>query len=160
MSTYKLLILTACCALLAACSGGEPTTAPAATEPPPARVYIVSPADGATLTSPVTVVFGIENFGIAPAGTYDAATGHHHLLIDTQLPALDQPIPADGQHVHFGKGQTETSLELGPGSHTLQLLLGDGNHVPHDAALISEPVTIVIKESITDSITDAPDAVE
>jgi hypothetical protein len=156
MSTYKLLILTACCALLAACSDGERTTAPAAAEPPPARVYIVSPADGATLTSPVTVVFGIENFGVAPAGTYEAATGHHHLLVDTELPPLDQPIPADGQHLHFGKGQTETSLELAPGSHTLQLLLGDGNHVPHDAALISGPVTIII----TESITDAPNAVE
>ena len=112
-----------------------------------ARVFIASPADGETLTSPVTVVFGIENFRVAPAGTFEAGTGHHHLLIDTDLPPLNQPIPADANHLHFGKAQTEATIELAPGQHTLQLVLGDGYHVPHDPALISTPVTITVTES-------------
>jgi len=118
-------------------------------EATPARVFIVSPADGAEVTSPVTVVFGIEEFTLAPAGTYDAATGHHHLLVDVDLPPIDQPIPADDNHLHFGKAQSETTLELKPGKHTLRLLLGDGNHVPHDPALISEPITITVIENPT-----------
>jgi Domain of unknown function (DUF4399) len=112
-----------------------------------ARVFIVSPADGATVGSPVTVVFGIENFGLAPAGTFEPDTGHHHLLIDTTLPPLNQPIPADANHLHFGKAQTEAVVELTPGQHTLQLVLGDGYHVPHDPALISTPVTINVTAS-------------
>jgi hypothetical protein len=114
-----------------------------------ARVFIVSPADGETLTSPVTVVFGIENFRVAPAGTFEAGTGHHHLLIDTDLPPLNQPIPADANHMHFGKAQTEATIELAPGPHKLQLVLGDGYHVPHDPALISAPITITVTESAT-----------
>jgi len=112
-----------------------------------ARVFIVSPADGETLTSPVTVVFGVENFRVAPAGTFEAGTGHHHLLIDTDLPPLNQPIPADANHLHFGKAQTEATIELAPGPHKLQLVLGDGYHVPHDPALISTPITITVTES-------------
>jgi len=163
MNYRSLILLVITAALVHACSGGndnqptpdqqpaaEPQSAavqqPAATEEV-ARVFIVSPADGAEVSSPVTVVFGIEKFGLAPAGTADANTGHHHLLVDTDLPALDQPIPSDANHLHFGKAQTETSLELEPGEHTLQLLLGDGNHVPHDTALISAPVTITVIES-------------
>src|SRR3546814_5974839 len=85
--------------------------------------------------------------GIAPAGTAVENTGHHHLLIDTGLPPLDQPIPADAQHVHFGKGQTETTITLSPGKHTLQLLLGDQNHIPHVPAVFSNVVTITVKRS-------------
>lgn len=152
--------------LLQACSGSDnssstaPQTqaaqndAPAAEAVTPtdsgfssANVFIVSPADGETLTSPVTVVFGVENFRVAPAGTFEAGTGHHHLLIDTDLPPLNQPIPADANHLHFGKAQTEATIELGPGPHTLQLVLGDGYHVPHDPALISTPITITVTES-------------
>ena len=148
MNYRRILVLAAMATLVQACSGGNDSQQ-AADQPPAAaeevaRVFIASPANGATVSSPITVVFGIENFGLAPAGTQDAETGHHHLLVDTDLPALDQPIPADANHLHFGKAQTETSLELSPGEHTLQLLLGDGNHVPHDTALISEPISITV----------------
>lgn len=152
--------------LLQACSGGDSNSsiatpkqatqkdAPAAEAATAAdsgfssaRVFIVSPADGETVTSPVTVVFGVENFRVAPAGTFEAGTGHHHLLIDTDLPPLNQPIPADANHMHFGKAQTEATIELAPGPHKLQLVLGDGYHVPHDPALVSTPITITVTES-------------
>jgi hypothetical protein len=103
------------------------------------EIYIITPTDGATLESPVTVRFGLRGMGVAPA------TGHHHLLVDTTLPDLTQPIPADDHHRHFGGGQTEVTLELTPGSHTLQLLLGDQNHVPHDPPVASSPVTITVR---------------
>ena len=108
--------------------------------------YIVSPANGATVRSPVTVVFGLRApWGVAPAGTQVEGTGHHHLLVDAPLPALDKPIPKDDQHLHFGKGQTETVLKLAPGKHTLQLLLGDFAHVPHTPPVMSEVVTITVE---------------
>ncbi|MEE4186152.1 MAG: DUF4399 domain-containing protein [Gammaproteobacteria bacterium] len=150
---YTGLLLAAA---LSACSNTDEAPTPAA--PPAAQaeaeapaaaagqVFIVSPADGAAVTSPVTVSFGIEGFSVAPAGTYDAATGHHHLIIDAPLPDLDMPVPADANHIHFGKGQTETTLELEPGEHTLQLLLGDGNHVPHEPPLYSPVITITVTE--------------
>src|SRR3546814_18128161 len=87
--------------------------------------------------------------GIAPAGTAVENTGHHHLLIDTGLPPLDQPIPADAQHVHFGKGQTETTITLSPGKHTLQLLLGDQNHIPHVPAVFRSEERRVGKECVS-----------
>ncbi len=112
-----------------------------------ASVFIISPEDGAVVTSPVTVKFGIEGMQVAPAGTMEPNTGHHHLLVDLEeLPPLDQPIPADENHIHFGKGQTEVELELTPGEHSLQLLLGDGSHVPHDPPLVSETITITVEE--------------
>lgn len=111
-----------------------------------ARVYIITPADGAHVSSPVTIRFGLSNMGIAPAGTGVENTGHHHLLIDTGLPPLDQPVPADENHLHFGKGQTETRLELAPGKHTLQLLLGDHAHIPHQPPVMSEPISITVVE--------------
>lgn len=113
--------------------------------PEGASVYIVSPADGATVSSPVTVVFGLKGMGVAPAGTESEKTGHHHLIIDAPLPPADEPIPADDNHVHFGGGQTEYTIELLPGTHTLQLLLGDLNHVPHDPVVASEPITITVE---------------
>ena len=159
MNHSKALSALLCALSLAACSNPEgnapaagtaaeesATTGQAAAPDADDRVFIVSPTDGDVVTSPVTVTFGIEGFSIAPAGTYDPDTGHHHLLIDTGLPPLDQPIPADAQHVHFGKGQTETTLELQPGQHTLQLLLGDGNHVPHQPPLTSDIITITVSE--------------
>ena len=91
------------------------------------------------------VRFGLRNMGVAPAGTDIADTGHHHLLIDAELPPLDQPIPSDERHRHFGKGQTETAFELAPGTHTLQLLLGDFAHVPHEPPLASKMITITVK---------------
>ena len=111
-----------------------------------ARAYIIAPADGAVVSSPVTVVFGLSGMGVAPAGTDRANTGHHHLLIDVaELPPLDQPIPSDQHHRHFGGGQTEVTLELAPGQHTLQLLLGDHLHRPHQPPVLSEKITITVK---------------
>lgn len=115
--------------------------------PEGAKVYFISPADGTVVTSPVTVRFGLsDKMGVAPAGTDKEHTGHHHLLIDVdQLPPLDRPVPSDDHHKHFGKGQTETEIELTPGKHTLQLLLGDMNHMPHEPAVVSEKITIQVK---------------
>ena len=108
--------------------------------------YIVAPADGATLKNPVTVIFGLHNpWGVAPAGTKLDNTGHHHLLIDTPLPDMTKPIAKDDQHRHFGGGQTETTLTLSPGKHTLQLLLGDFAHVPHQPPVVSKPITITVE---------------
>ncbi|MEL7448141.1 MAG: DUF4399 domain-containing protein [Pseudomonadota bacterium] len=112
---------------------------------PEAEVYIVQPADGATVSSPVRVVFGLKGMGVAPAGVEREGTGHHHLLIDTCLPDLDRPIPADDKHRHFGGGQTETLLELAPGKHTLTLLLADHRHVPHDPAVYSKTIEITVE---------------
>jgi hypothetical protein len=107
-------------------------------------VYIISPQNGDIVRSPVKVVFGLSGMGIAPAGAQIDNTGHHHLLVDAPLPTLVAPIPADENHRHFGKGQTETELELSPGQHTLQLLLGDWSHIPHQEALFSEQITISV----------------
>lgn len=114
--------------------------------PPGAEVYIVSPKDGAKIKGPVTVVFGLKGMGIAPAGIKFDNTGHHHLIVDADAPAdLSRPLPADEHNLHFGKGQTETTLTLPPGKHTLQLLLADSLHTPHDPAVISKKVTIVVE---------------
>jgi hypothetical protein len=119
-----------------------------AREPAPAgaEAYIVSPKEGAKVKGPVTVVFGLKGMGVAPAGIKMENTGHHHLLIDSDPPAdLSQPLPANEKSVHFGKGQTETTLTLPPGRHTLQLVLGDSLHVPHEPAVISKKITIVVE---------------
>lgn len=109
-----------------------------------ATAYIISPTNGAVVTSPVNVKFGLHGMGVAPAGTDKAFTGHHHLLIDSdKLPAAGQPMGSDVKH--FGGGQTETDLELSPGVHTLQLILGDRFHVPHEPAVVSEKITITVK---------------
>jgi len=111
-----------------------------------AKLYFISPADGAELTSPITVKFGLSGMGVAPAGIDKKNTGHHHLLIDLDtLPNMSLPLPSDSQHKHFGGGQTETSLKLSPGKHTLQLLLGDMNHMPHTPAVLSSKITITVK---------------
>lgn len=118
-----------------------------AAAPENAEVYFVTPKDGASVTSPVTVRFGLRGMGVAPAGVAVPQTGHHHLLIDVEeLPPLDQPLPATDRIRHFGGGQTEVSVELAPGTHTLRLLLGDANHVPHDPPVLSKPVTITVTE--------------
>jgi hypothetical protein len=128
-----------------------PAPAPAATvprtpAPRDAYVYIGWPLDGATVSSNhVKVWFGTRNFGVAPAGVSAKNTGHHHLLIDAPLPPLDQPIPSDGHHLHFGLGQTETVIELPPGTHTLQLVMGDADHIPHDPPVMSKRITINVR---------------
>jgi len=112
-----------------------------------AEVYIVSPKDGAKIKGPVTVVFALKGMGIAPAGIKFDNTGHHHLLVDVDAPAdLSKPLPADEHNIHFGKGQTETTLTLSPGKHTLQLVLADSLHTPHDPAVISKKITIVVEK--------------
>ena len=113
--------------------------------PAGAEAYIIAPQDGATVSSPVNVKFGLKGMGVAPAGIAFENAGHHHLIIDADTPAADAPIAADASHVHFGKGQTETSLELKPGKHTLQLVLGDQLHIPHDPVVASKKITITVK---------------
>jgi hypothetical protein len=121
-----------------------PTVSPS---PAGAEVYFIGLADGATVSSPVVVHFGLKGMGIAPAGIQVENTGHHHLFIDTDLPAdLTKSIPAVPDKVlHFGKGQTETSLTLSPGKHTLQLLLGDFTHTPNNPPVMSKKITINVK---------------
>lgn len=114
--------------------------------PDKARAYIVSPTDGSVVKSPVTIIFGLEGMGIAPAGVENDQTGHHHLLIDTDPGILDlnSPLPATDQIVHFGGGQTQVTMKLPAGTHTLQLLLGDWSHVPHDPPVLSDPISITV----------------
>ncbi|RMD78138.1 MAG: DUF4399 domain-containing protein [Gammaproteobacteria bacterium] len=108
-----------------------------------ARVYIISPADGETVPRTFTVKFGLQGMGVAPAGVDRPFTGHHHLLVDGELPALDRPL---GQAVrHFGGGQTEATLTLEPGRHTLRLILGDHRHRPHQPPLVSEEVVVHVR---------------
>ncbi|MCG7876460.1 MAG: DUF4399 domain-containing protein [Candidatus Thiodiazotropha taylori] len=119
------------------------------TPPPGARVFFIDIEDGAMVDSPFKVKFGIEGFGITPAGTKGKIrhqAGHHHLLINVdQLPDLDSPIPRDEHHLHFDNGETEAVLDLPPGIHTLQLLLGDEDHEPQDPVLMSEKITVKVK---------------
>ena len=110
-----------------------------------AAVYFITPKNDDNVSGEVVVKFGLQNFGVSPAGLNVNGTGHHHLIIDADLPNLSQPIQADKNHVHFGKGQTEVKLELEPGPHTLQLLLGDYRHVPHNPPIFSNKITIVVK---------------
>lgn len=123
----------------------EPAGMPRTQAPEGARVFFITPQDGATVTSPVTVEFGLERMDVVPAGVDEPNSGHHHLLVDTELPPLDQPIPADPYHIHFGDGSTSTELELEPGEHTLVLLLGDHLHVPHDPPISSPTITITVE---------------
>ena len=112
--------------------------------PEGAKVMIVSPKDGDTVSSEFVVVFGLEGMGVAPAGIDVAGTGHHHLLVNqTELPAQGKPM--GNPPLHFGKGQTQTTLKLEPGTHTLQLIMGDKLHIPHNPPVVSEVVTITVK---------------
>ncbi|MEJ2530847.1 MAG: DUF4399 domain-containing protein [Halioglobus sp.] len=111
-----------------------------------AHAYIISPQNGETVPQTFTVRFGLSGMGVAPAGVEREGTGHHHLLIDLkELPDLDKPLPANDHIRHFGGGQTETELTLPPGTHTLQLLMGNYMHVPHDQPVMSEKITITVK---------------
>jgi hypothetical protein len=116
---------------------GGPTHSPGGAE-----VYFVNLKDGATIPTKVVIRFGLHGMGIAPAGENRENTGHHHLLIDAELPALDQPIPNDANHLHFDSGDTETEITLAPGTHTLQLLLGDKDHIAHDPPVISPRIRV------------------
>jgi hypothetical protein len=130
-----------------------PAIAGDTTRPADAKVYFINLQDGDTVSAPVRVVFGLTGMGVAPAGTEKENTGHHHLLIDRPLlgqgedgaEEADYGLPADEQHIHYGGGQTETRLDLAPGTHTLQLVLGDLNHVPHIDPVTSDQITITVK---------------
>jgi len=113
--------------------------------PADAYVYLGWPQDGSVVGPRFRIWFGTRNFGVAPAGVNKPNTGHHHLICDSPLPALDKPIANDRNHLHFGLGQTETVLELPPGTHTLQLLMGDADHVPHDPPVMSKRITITVR---------------
>jgi hypothetical protein len=115
--------------------------------PKNAQVYFIWPQDGAVIAGgKFWVRMGLRNMGVAPKGTVVADTGHHHLLIDTELPQnMNEAIPNDREHLHFGAGETEARVELPPGQHTLQLLLGDKDHVPHDPPIHSKKITVTVK---------------
>lgn len=132
-------------ALGAAALAQTPSAMPRTAAPADAKVYFISPKNGETVKGPVTVRFGLTGMGVAPAGTVAENTGHHHLIVDAPLPAMDQPLPKDATHLHFGKGQTETVLTLAPGKHTLQLVFADANHIPHNPPVNSEQITITVK---------------
>ena len=138
MRKIVLLIL----ATVAALSSAQAET-PA---PEGAELYFISPKDGDAVSNPITVRFGLKNMGVAPAGVQYENTGHHHLLINTALPPLDLPIINDEKHRHYGLGQTEATLELPPGAHTLQLLLGDFAHRPHAPPIASKRITITVSD--------------
>ena len=137
MKRPALIACTALCLLAAAAAGAATGGAP---WPADAKVFFVAPKNGDTVAGPVKVVMGAEGVEIAPAGTAKPGTGHHHILIDTDLPKGEQalaPLPMNEHVKHFGKAQTEAELTLAPGEHTLQIVVGDGNHVPYDPALAS-----------------------
>ncbi len=110
-----------------------------------ATVAILSPRNGDIVSSPVKVVFDLQGMTLAPAGDSAPNSGHHHLLVDVPAPDLGQPVPKDAQHLHFGQAQTEVEITLAPGPHTLQLLLGDSNHIPHNPPLLSDPINITVQ---------------
>lgn len=114
--------------------------------PTDARVYFITPVDGQTVAQTFTVKFGLSGMGVAPAGTQKDNTGHHHILIDGEaLPDMSKPLPATDHIKHFGGGQTETELTLSPGEHTLQLLLGNYAHVPHNKPVLSQKITVTVQ---------------
>jgi hypothetical protein len=136
--------LLATAGLLGAQETPETSRTPAADG---AEVYFLSPTDGATVSSPVVIRFGLRGMGVAPAGVDAPNTGHHHLLIDVeQPPSFNMPLPATDAIRHFGLGQTEVELALPPGRHTLQLVLGDRLHTPHEPPVVSERITITVAE--------------
>ncbi|MEM5331659.1 DUF4399 domain-containing protein [Paraburkholderia sp. JHI2823] len=141
MQRREILLALAAAALTPRLAFAERTASP-----PGAEVYIIWPPDGATIpTGKFWVRMGLRNMGVCPKGINRPNVGHHHVLVDTDLPPLDQPIPSDRNHLHFGAGETEARIELPPGKHTLQLLMGDYNHVPHDPPVYSKKITITVK---------------
>ncbi|ROO34505.1 ATPase [Pseudomonas sp. AF76] len=126
---------------------GTSMLAAAATPAPKgAQVFIVSPEDGATVPQEFKVKFGVKGIALAPAGDVTKNTGHHHLLVDVdKLPAAGAPIPTDANHMHFGKAQTEATIKLAPGKHTLQLELGDTGHIPFEPPIVSKKITVNVK---------------
>jgi len=137
------LTLSRMALVLAVCTSCS--SAIAADSPQGSKVYFISPKDGESVRNPVVVRFGLKGMGVAPAGIEMVNTGHHHLIIDAPLPDLAATIPTDEHHRHFGGGQSETEITLAPGEHTLQLLLGDHLHIPHNPPVVSEKITITVE---------------
>jgi hypothetical protein len=142
--------LTMLCTLLmlAAAGGGAAhgQNGPRTPSPPGARVFFVNVKDGATIPPNATIRFGVEGMKVVPASVNEPNTGHHHLIIDSDTPPLDTELPSDRKHLHFGSGQTETEIDLPPGKHTLQLVFGDMNHIPHDPPVVSERITVTVRQ--------------
>jgi len=134
--------------LMCACMPASSVLAGETPSPEGAKVYFINLKDGDTVTAPVFVQFGLSGMGVAPAGVDDKEnTGHHHLFVNNTLStgAYDDVIPADENHIHFGGGQTEASVALAPGTYTLQLVLGDWSHIPHDPPVVSETISITVE---------------
>ncbi len=164
---HSIPLLFIAAVTLSACGGGEPETAadeaavdeampeataaepavslPRTPSPDGARVFFITPSDGETVSSPVSIEFGIEGMTVVAAGDATPHSGHHHLIVNGELPDLSMPIPATETYIHFGDGSTSTEITLEPGTHTLQLLLGDHLHIPHDPPVTSETITITVE---------------
>lgn len=136
----KIISTLLLCLISLSCNAVDATSAPEG-----AKVYFISPANGAVIEGPVHVVMGLQGMGVAPSGVNKENTGHHHLIINANTPAPGMPIGKDENHRHFGGGQTEATIELAPGEYTLQLVLGDFAHRPHSPAVVSEKITITVK---------------
>jgi Domain of unknown function (DUF4399) len=149
--SFLICIATSGAAYSQAKVRGGPTPSPAG-----ATVYFIDLKNGATLPPNSVIHFGLRGMGVAPAGSDRENSGHHHLLIDAELPPLDQPIPSDFNHLHFGAGQTEAEVNLPPGEHTLQLLLGDKSHIPHSPPLMSERIRVRVVEAGAASAAGGP----
>lgn len=123
----------------------SPPSIKRAVSPTGSKVYFISPKNDEIVSNPVSLEFGSEGVEIVPSGQDQPATGHHHIIIDAELPNMNIPIPADDNYVHFGDGSSSTQITLEPGVHTLQLLLGDFLHIPHDPPLYSEKITVTVE---------------
>lgn len=134
-------------AMAASPAGGTPQVVDRKPSAKDAQVYFIYPNNGDTIARTTTIRFGLRNMGISPAGIARPFSGHHHILIDTKLANLNEPIPSDFNHLHFGAGQTEAEITLPLGEHTLQLVLADENHVPHDPPVMSEAIRVTVTES-------------
>ena len=147
MSSYLRTLLPCSAAAIALTAAIALAQVPQTPSPAGAAVYFINLKDGDTVSSPFKVQFGLTGMGIAPVGTQTQNTGHHHLIIDTKLSdeELKRPIAADARHVHFGGGQTETMVTLPAGRHTLQLVLGDWSHIPHNPPVMSAVITITVR---------------
>ena len=144
--TFIAITQSACTYSQNSTSSAVDTSVLVSAAPANAELFIIEPANGAIVSSPVTVKFGLNNMAVVPAGDNTEHSGHHHILIDlNELPDMTLPLPANDNVVHFGAAQTETELELAPGQHTLQLLLGNYLHIPHNPPVISETITITVQ---------------
>lgn len=145
LNLKTVLLSLAFCVSATSTAYAQPAKAP---WPEGAKPYIISPKDGDIITGAVTVIMGLKGLGVAPAGIEKEKTGHHHILIDVDAPKgddLQNPLQLDENHRHFGGGQTETSLNLKTGTHTLQLIMGDHNHIPYNPPLLSDRITVIVK---------------